>query len=75
MSSSSGVPWPEAFLGVSVALGESLDASLEALDPAVKEQASEFLEALRSPSRDVRKRGIARAVAAVIVGLDEMRVR
>ena len=75
MSSSSGVPWPVAFLGVSAALGEPLDASFEALDPAAKEQVSEFLEALRSPSRDVRTRGIARAVAAVIVGLDEMRVR
>jgi len=75
MPSSSTVLWPEVFLGVSAALGEPLDVSLEALEAPAKEQASELLGALRSPLRDVRTRGIARAVAAVIVGLDEMRFR
>ena len=67
--------WPEAFLGVSVAIGEPLDESLEALDAPAKDRASDLLEALRSPSREVRARGIARALAGVLVGLDEMRLR
>jgi hypothetical protein len=37
-------------------------------------QAPELLRALRSPSRDVRAQAIARAVTAVVVALNEMRL-
>jgi hypothetical protein len=67
--------WPESFLGVSAALGEPLEASLAALEHEAIQQAGQILAALRSPSRELRARGIARAVAAVAVGLDEMRLR
>jgi hypothetical protein len=67
--------WPQYFLGVSAALGEPLEESLEALGQVERRQAPELLAALRSSSREVRARGIARAVAAVVVGLDEMRLR
>jgi hypothetical protein len=67
--------WPEAFLGVSAVLGERLDQSLLALGQEERRQTAELIAALRSSSREVRARGIASAVAAVVVGLDEMRLR
>jgi hypothetical protein len=67
--------WQESFLGVSAALGESLDLSLAALDQGGMEKAGALVTALRSPLREVRARGIAAAVAAVVVALEEMRLR
>jgi hypothetical protein len=66
-------PWQRAFLGVSAVLGESLDASLSALDRT--SSCMELLPALRSPSREVRARAIAGALAPVLAGLEEMRLR
>lgn len=67
--------WSESFLGVSAALGESLEQSLGALDQEAIQEAGPVLAALRSTSREVRARGIASAVTAVLVGLEEMRLR
>ena len=67
--------WPAAFLGVSAALGEPLEESLDALDPAGRQQAAHVEASLRSASRNVRAGGIARAVAAVVIDLDEMQLR
>jgi hypothetical protein len=70
-------PWERAFLGVSAILGEPLDASLSALDltsTSVHRHVAELLPAFRSPSREVRARAIAGALAAVLVGLDELRL-
>lgn len=67
--------WQESFLAVSAALGESPDLSLAALDPGAREQADALVIALRSPSREVRARGMATAVAAVVMDLEEMRLR
>jgi hypothetical protein len=67
--------WPEYFLGVSVALGEPLEESLEGLGPEDRLQTRELLAALQSSSREARARGLARALARVVVDLDEMRLR
>jgi hypothetical protein len=68
-------PWAETFLGVSAALGEPLEESLQALDPAGRQLAADLEASLRSPLREVRARSIARIVAEVVIGLDEMRLR
>jgi hypothetical protein len=67
-------PWQEAFLGVSAVLGEPLEESLGALDPSAMPRDSALLRGLRSSSREARAQAIARAVAPVVVGLDEMRL-
>ena len=67
-------PWQEAFLGVSAILGETLEASLDALGESATIRAGELHRGLQSSSREVRARAIARAVAAVVVGLDDMRL-
>jgi hypothetical protein len=67
-------PWQEAFLGVSVILGETLEGSHDALGESATIRAGELHRGLRSSSREVRARTIARAVAAVVVGLDDMRL-
>jgi hypothetical protein len=71
----SAQPWQRAFLGVSAVLGEPLEASLVALGDAGTLPAAELLPPLQSPSREVRALAIARALAAVLPGLDEIRLR
>jgi hypothetical protein len=67
--------WQDAFLGVSGILGEPLDLSLAALGDDPVADALSILPALRSPSRDVRARAMAGVVAALLDGIDAMRLR
>ncbi len=67
-------PWQEAFLGVSAILGEPLEVALDALDDTATIRAAELLRGLRSASREVRARAMARTVAAVVVAIDDMRL-
>jgi hypothetical protein len=68
-------PWQEAFLAMSAVLGETLEASLGALpgDPAL--HAPDLQRALRASSREERAHAMARALAEVVVGLEQMRLR
>jgi hypothetical protein len=81
------LPWQDAFLAVSVFMGESLEEALAALDgPAAGDSSGapqgarddgatpEVLVALGSPSRQARARAIARAVTVVAVDLEQMRL-
>jgi hypothetical protein len=54
-------------------LGEPLDGSLDAIGWG-DEHGSELLVALRSPSRDVRARALARALTPVVVALEATRL-
>ncbi|HXN31420.1 MAG TPA: hypothetical protein VN894_06135 [Polyangiaceae bacterium] len=71
----SAQPWQEAFLAVSLVLGEPLEESLSAIGEGATLRAPLLLRGLRSSSREVRAHAIARAVAPVAVALDEMRLR
>lgn len=59
---------------MSAILGEPLDVSLGALDDDTSSR-SEIVRLLRSSSREVRARAMARSVAEVVVSLDETRFR
>jgi hypothetical protein len=67
--------WQDAFLGVSAILGEPLDASLAALGDDSAAATESLVAALRSASRDVRARAMAREVTTLLVGIDDMRLK
>lgn len=69
------LPWQEAYLGVSLILGEGLDEAVGALAEPPAGRFAARIEALRSGSRETRARAIAGAVAQVVAGLEEIRLR
>jgi hypothetical protein len=68
-------PWQDAFFGVSLILGERLEDAVRAVDETRAAKAGAVLGALRSPSKSVRARAIAGAVAQVHADLDALRLR
>jgi hypothetical protein len=68
-------PWQEAFIGMSMLLGEPLDESLGALDEPARAQLSEIAAALRSVSREARARAMAIALVAAAAGIDDLELR
>ncbi len=68
-------PWQEAFIGVSAVLGEPLEASLVLLGESATLHAPQLVRGLRSASREARAEAIARALAPLVVALDEVRLR
>ena len=67
--------WQEAFLAMSAVLGEPLEATLDALPGDGARHAPELGRALRASSREERARAIARALAEVVIGLEQMRLQ
>jgi hypothetical protein len=66
----SGRRWQEAFLATAAILGEPLDRSLEAIDGGAA-CSPDLLADLRSASREVRARALARVLAGVAADLDQ----
>jgi hypothetical protein len=65
--------WEPAFIAVGAVLGESLDATIVAIGDGGAAQAADLLRALRSTSRDVRVRALARVVSEVALAVDALR--
>ncbi len=68
------VDWRTAFLATSVLAGEPLDAALDALGDASAVGVSPLVGELRSSSRDVRARAIARVMTVVASEVDAARL-
>jgi hypothetical protein len=69
---SSPEPWQPAFLAVSVLVGEPLEAALGAIGGEGASQATgAILRDLRSTSKQMRVRAIARVATAIVTGFDE----
>jgi hypothetical protein len=69
--------WQRAYFAVSAILGEKLDdaaASLVVAGAAPTSRDEEFLVELRSPSRAVRAKAIARGLSEVALALDAARL-
>jgi hypothetical protein len=64
--------WESAYFATSALLGEPLEASIASLGEAGPARAAELVEALRSPSREVRALALARAVSDVARAVDAM---
>ncbi len=68
------VDWRSAFLATSALLGEPLEAAILALGDASAVAASQLVRELRSSSRDVRARAIARIMTVVASEVDAARL-
>lgn len=66
--------WQSAFFAVSALLGEPPEAATLAVGDAGTLHAAQLAADLRSPSREVRARAIARALAPVALALDAERL-
>jgi len=65
--------WQEAFVAVTVLLGEPVDAAV-ALAGGPGSPLSDLVQRLRSPARDVRARALADGLTPVVLTLTEMRL-
>jgi hypothetical protein len=66
--------WEPAFLAVSAAVGEPLEAASRALGDDGAIHAAHLLRRLGAASRDARARSLARALSDVAVEIDAMRL-
>jgi len=69
--------WRQAYFAVSAILGEAPDDAAASLSVTGAEHPSrddEFLAGLRSPSREVRAKAIARGLTQVALALDAARL-
>lgn len=66
--------WQNAFVALSVAMGESLDDALAALGDDARQVAA-LESALRTESREKRARALAQHLAAVAAELDAMEAK
>ena len=66
------VDWRSAFLATSALAGEPLDAALGALGDASAVGASQLVAELRSASRELRARAIARVMTVVASEVDAL---
>jgi hypothetical protein len=64
--------WHSAYLAVSVALGDPVDDALASLGAPLDAGGATLADALRSPSREVRVRALARAAAGVAMAVDAL---
>lgn len=67
-------PWEPSFVAVSAILGEPLEDVVAALGDASVERAAEILRGLRSPTKSVRARALARVVSEVALAIDRARL-
>jgi|HubBroStandDraft_4_1064222.scaffolds.fasta_scaffold2227985_2 hypothetical protein len=65
--------WEPAFIAVGAIVGESTESLAAALGSAGEAHAADVLRGLRSTSRDVRGRAIAREVSQVALAIEAMR--
>jgi hypothetical protein len=66
--------WEAAFAAVGAILGEPLEAIRAALGEGGQARAADVLEALASPSREARARGLTRALSEVALGVAATRL-
>jgi hypothetical protein len=66
--------WQTAFVATAALLGEPPDAIADALGSST-ERAKSLLVTLRSPSREIRARAIARGLFEAIVAVESWRLR
>lgn len=66
--------WRTAFLATSVLAGEPLDTALAALGDASAVGVSQLVSELRSSSREMRARAIARVMTSVASEVDAARL-
>jgi hypothetical protein len=66
--------WEPAFVGVSLAVGESLEAASRALGDDGAIHAADWLQGLGAGSRDARARFLARVLSDVAVAIDAVRL-
>jgi hypothetical protein len=66
--------WEPAFVAVSVAIGEPVDAVLRAAGDAGMLHAGELVRALRAPSRESRARALARVLTEVALESEAWRL-
>lgn len=66
--------WETAFVAMAALLGEPLDATASALGSSAA-KAESLVAALRSPSREVRARALARGLSEAIVAVEASRLR
>ena len=64
------VPWESAFVAIGTAVGEPLDALVDALGPGGTARAAELVSGLRAPTRESRARALARVLSTIAAGID-----
>ncbi|HLK39749.1 MAG TPA: hypothetical protein VKU41_23495 [Polyangiaceae bacterium] len=64
------IPWESAFIAIGTALGEPLDALVDAVGPEGAARAGELVSGLREQTREGRARALARALSAIAAGID-----
>jgi hypothetical protein len=62
--------WESAYIAVSVALGDTVDAALSSLRNPLSAEARTTVQGLRSGSRERRIRALARAISEVALAVD-----
>ena len=64
------VTWESAFVAVGAALGEPVEALVDALGPEGAARAGDLVAGLRAEARDARARALAKVLTQIALGID-----